>query len=93
MQGLRSKNPVILPLDTEIERTIRQKPRDNVEEEKEELQEEEAMAEQQVNQPQLVNQPPPERRPMKQAFILDNPNQTSCIAYQPEAKGNYYISP
>jgi hypothetical protein len=45
MQGLRSKNPVILPLDTEIERTIRQKPRDNVEEEEEELQEEEVMAE------------------------------------------------
>jgi hypothetical protein len=59
MQGLHSKNPVILPLDTEIERTIRQKPRDNVEEEEEELQEEEVMAEQQVNQP------PPERRPMK----------------------------
>jgi hypothetical protein len=45
MQGLRSKNPAILPLDIEIERTIRQKPRDNVEEEEEELQEEEAMAE------------------------------------------------
>ena len=25
-------------------------------------------------------------------FILDNPNQSSCIAYQPEAEGNYYIS-
>jgi hypothetical protein len=47
MQGLRSKNPVILPFDTEIERTIRQKPGDNVEEEEEELQEEEVMAEQQ----------------------------------------------
>jgi hypothetical protein len=93
MQGLRSKNPVILPLDTEIERTIRQKPGDNVEEEEEELQEEEVMAEQQVNQPQLINQPPQERKPMKQAFIPDNPNQTSCIAYQPEAQGNYYISP
>jgi hypothetical protein len=45
MQGLRSKNPAIRPLDIEIERTIRQKPRDNVEEEEEELQEEEAMAE------------------------------------------------
>jgi hypothetical protein len=51
------------------------------------------MAEQHANQPQLGNQPPPERRPMKQAFIPDNPNQTSCIAYQPEAEGNYYISP
>jgi hypothetical protein len=50
MQGLRSKNPAIFPLDTEIERTIRQKPRDNVEEEEEELQEEEVMAEQHVNQ-------------------------------------------
>jgi hypothetical protein len=39
MHGLRSKNPAILPLDTEIERTIRQRPRDNVEEEEEELQE------------------------------------------------------
>jgi hypothetical protein len=87
MQGLRSKNPAILPLDTETERTIQQKPKDNVEEEEEELQIEEAMAE------QNVNQPPPKRRPMKQSFILDNPNQTSCIAYQPEAKGNYYISP
>jgi hypothetical protein len=38
MQRLRSKNPAILPLDTEIERTIQQKPRDNVEEEEEELQ-------------------------------------------------------
>jgi hypothetical protein len=93
MQGLCSKNPVILPLNTEIERTIRQKPRDNVEEEEEELEEKEALAEQQVNQPQLVNQPPPERRPMKQAFIPDNPNQTSCIAYELEAESNYYISP
>jgi hypothetical protein len=83
MQGLRSKNPAILPFDTEIERTIRQKPRENIEEEEEELQEEKAMAEQHVNQPQLGNQPPPERRHMKQAFIPDNPNQTSCIAYQP----------
>jgi hypothetical protein len=93
MQGLHSRNPVILPLDTEIERTIRQKSGDNFEEEEEELHEEKAMAEQLVNQPQLGNQPPPERRPMKQAFIPDNPNQTSCIAYQPEAQGNYYISP
>jgi hypothetical protein len=93
MQGLRSRNPVILPLDTEIERTTRQKSRDNFEEEEEELHEEKAMAEQLVNQPQLGNQPPPERRPMKHAFIPDNPNQTSCIAYQPEAEGNYYISP
>jgi hypothetical protein len=86
MQGLRSKNPAILPLEIEIERTIWQKPRDNVEEEEEEHQIEEAMVE------QLVNQPPLERRPMKQSFILDNPNQTSCIAYQSKAKGNYYIS-
>jgi hypothetical protein len=56
MQGLRSRNPVILPLDTEIERTIRQKFGDNFEEEEEELQEEKAIAEQHVNQPQLVNQ-------------------------------------
>jgi hypothetical protein len=42
---------------------------------------------------QNVNQPPPERRPMKQSFIPHNPNQPSCIAYQPEAEGNYYISP
>jgi hypothetical protein len=41
---------MILPLDIEIERTIRQKPRDNIEEEEEELQEKEVMAEQQVNQ-------------------------------------------
>jgi hypothetical protein len=74
MQGLRSKNPIVLPLDTEIERTIRQKPIDNVEEEEEELQIEEAMAEQHVNQLQLGNQPPLERRPMKQSFIPDNPN-------------------
>jgi hypothetical protein len=92
MQGLRSKNPTILPIDIEIERTIRQKPRDKVEEEEEEFQIEETMAKQHVNQPQLVNQPPSERRPMKQSFILDNPNQSSCIAYQLEAEGNYYIS-
>jgi hypothetical protein len=60
MQGLRSRNPVILPLDTEIERTIRQKSGYNFEEEEEELHEEKAMAEQLVNQPQLGNQPPPE---------------------------------
>jgi hypothetical protein len=87
MQGLRYKNPAILPLDTEIERTIRQRPRDNVEEEEEELNIKEEMAEQHVNQPQ------PQRRPMKQSYIPDNPNQSSCIAYQPEAEGNYYISP
>jgi hypothetical protein len=74
MQGLRSKNPTILPIDTKIEWTIRQKPRDKVEEEKEEFQIEKIMAEQLVNQPQLGNQPPPERRPMKQSFIPDNPN-------------------
>jgi hypothetical protein len=68
MQGLRSKNPAILPLDTEIEQTIRQKPRDNVEEE-EELQIEEAMAE------QNINQRPPKQKPIKQYFIHDNPNQ------------------
>jgi hypothetical protein len=39
MQGLRSRNPVLLPLDTEIERTIRQKSGDNFEEEEEELHE------------------------------------------------------
>ena len=80
MQGLRSKNPTILPIDTEIERTIRQKPKDNIVEE-------ETMA------AQNVNPPPPTRRSMKQSFILDNPNQSSCIAYQPEVEGNYYISP
>ena len=42
---------------------------------------------------QLVNEQPPVRRPMKQSFILQNLNQPSCIAYQPEAEGNYYISP
>jgi hypothetical protein len=88
MQGLRSKNPTILPINMETNRTIRQKPRDNVEEEEEEFDvEEETMAE------QFVNQPPPEQRPMKQCFIPHNPNQPSCIAYQPEAEGNYYISP
>jgi hypothetical protein len=46
MQGLRSKNPTIHPINTEIEQTIRQKPRDNVEEEEEEFNiEEETMAE------------------------------------------------
>ena len=65
MQGLRSKNPAILPLDIEIEQTIGQRPRDNVEEEEEELNIEEEMAEQLVNQPQLGNQSPPVRRPMK----------------------------
>ena len=73
MQGLWSKNPAILPLDTEIERTIRQRPRDNFEEE-EELKIEEEMAEQLVNQPQLGNQLPPVWRPMKQSYIPDNPN-------------------
>jgi hypothetical protein len=42
---------------------------------------------------QVVNQSPPERRPMKQSFIPYNPNQPSCIAYQPQVEGNYYISP
>ena len=51
MQGLQSKNPVILPLDIEIEQTIRQRSRDNIEEEEEELNIEEEMAEQLVNQP------------------------------------------
>jgi hypothetical protein len=87
MQGLRSKNPTILPLDTEIERTIWQRPRDNIEEEEEFDIEDETMAE------QNVNQPPPEQRPMKQSFIPDNPNQSSCIACQSEVEGNYYISP
>jgi hypothetical protein len=50
------------------------------------------MVEQHVNQTQLVNQPPPKRKPMKQSFIPDNPNQSSCIAYQMEVEGNYYIS-
>jgi hypothetical protein len=86
MQGLRSKNPTILPIGTKIERTIRQKPRDNVEEEEELDVEEETMV------AQNANQPPLERRPMKQSFITDNPNHSSCIAYQPEAEGNYYIS-
>jgi hypothetical protein len=67
MQWFRSKNPTVLPLDIEIERTIRQRPRDSVEEEEEELNvEEETMA------AQNVNQPPPERRPMKQSFILES---------------------
>ena len=51
------------------------------------------MAEQLVNQSPPMNQPPPVRRPMKQYFIPQNPNQPSCIAYQPEAEGNFYISP
>ena len=69
MQGLRSKNPTNVALDTEIEQTIWQRPRDNIEEEEEEFDvEEETMAE------QNVNQLPPERRPMKQSFIPDNPN-------------------
>jgi hypothetical protein len=60
MQGLRSKNPTIFPLDAEIERTIRQRLVDNVEEEEEELDvEEETMA------AQNVNQLPAEQRPMK----------------------------
>ena len=51
------------------------------------------MAEQLVNQPQLGNKLPPIRRPMKQFYIPDNLNQSSCIAYQPKAEVNYYISP
>jgi hypothetical protein len=52
MQGLRSKNPTILPIDIEIKWAIRQKPRDNLEEEEEELDvEEETMAAKNVNQP------------------------------------------
>ena len=73
MQGLQSKNPTILPLDMQIERTIRQKPRDNVQEEEEEFKIEETMAEQFVNQLPLVNPPPPTRRPTKQSFIPQNP--------------------
>ena len=68
MQGLQSKNPTIFQIDTEIEWTIRQKPRDNIEEEEEEFVEEETMV------AQNVNQPLPHRRPMKQSFILNNPN-------------------
>ena len=40
-----------------------------------------------------VNQLPPKQRPTKQSLVLDNPSQSSYIAYQPEAKGNDYISP
>jgi hypothetical protein len=90
---LRSKNPTILPINTEIEWTIRQKPTNSIEEEEVEFKVEETMAEQLVNQQPLVNPPPPTRRPMKQSFIPQNPNQPSCIAYQPEAEGNYNISP
>jgi hypothetical protein len=50
MQELQSKNPTIIPIDREIEWTIQQKPRDNVEEEEEEFEVEEMMAEQFVNQ-------------------------------------------
>jgi hypothetical protein len=50
------------------------------------------MAEQFVNQQPPVNHPSPEQRPMKQSFIPHNPKQPSCIAYQPEVEGNYYIS-
>ena len=80
MQGLRSNNPAILPLDTEIEQTIRYRPKDNVEEEEEEqLNIEEEMAEQLVNQPQLGNQPPPVRRPMKQSYILTIPTSHHAL--------------
>jgi hypothetical protein len=53
MQGLRSQNPTILPINTKIEWTIRQKPRDNAEEEEELNVEEETMVAQNVNQPPL----------------------------------------
>jgi hypothetical protein len=86
MQGLRSKNSTILPIDTKIVRTIRQNPRGNLDTKEEEFKVEEQMVE------QLVNQPPLVRRPMKQSFIPQNLNQPSCIAYQSEAEGNYYIS-
>ena len=92
MQRLRSKNPTILPIDTKIEWTIRQKPRDNVAEEEEEFKVKEMMPQQFVIQLPPVNPPPPAWKPMKQSFIPQNPTQPSCIAYQPEAEGNYYIS-
>ena len=51
MQRLRSKNLIVLPIDTEIELTIWQKPRDNIEEEEEKFDvEEETMVEKNVNQ-------------------------------------------
>jgi hypothetical protein len=49
MQGLRSKNPIVIPLDTKIERTIRRKPRDNVEDEEEEFQIEKTMKKKKKN--------------------------------------------
>ena len=42
---------------------------------------------------QLVNQPPPMRRPMKHAFIPQNLDPPSCIAYQPKVQGTFNLSP
>jgi hypothetical protein len=33
------------------------------------------------------------RRPMKHAFIPQNLDQPSCIAYQPEVQGTFNLSP
>jgi hypothetical protein len=89
MKGLRSKNSTIIPINQEIERTIRQRPRDNsdIEEEEEEFKEEEPMAE------QLVNRPPAMRRSMKHAYIPQNLDQPSCIACQPKVHGTFNLSP
>jgi hypothetical protein len=42
---------------------------------------------------QLMNQPPPVRRPMKHAYIPQNLDQPSCIAYQPDVQGTFNLSP
>jgi hypothetical protein len=50
MQGLRSNNSTLIPLDLEIEQIIRQRPRDNSDtKEEEEFKEEEPMVKQFVN--------------------------------------------
>jgi hypothetical protein len=71
ISGLGPKQTISYHLGRDVietKRTIRQKPRDNFEEEEEEFKVEEPMAE------QLVNKPPPARRPMKQSFVLQNLN-------------------
>jgi hypothetical protein len=36
---------------------------------------------------------PPERKPMKSSFIPQNPNEPSCIAFQPNVHSNFDLSP
>jgi hypothetical protein len=81
--GRRSQNLYIITCDPEIKHTIRQC-RDTSEFENI-FKVEEDMAEVRVENPS-------EWKPMKSSFIPQNPNQPSCIAFQPNVQSNFDLS-